>query len=76
MSTRSEFFREAFMAAAGIGVVIVASEAMGLWWFGVFSWIWFARLVLIAAGIALTLVLVILVRNARWRNVYFGVNGP
>lgn len=76
MSTRSEFFREAFIAAAGIGVVIVASEALGLWWFGAFSWIWFARLVLIAAGIALALVLLILLRNARRQKMYFSVNGP
>ena len=75
MSTFSEFVRETLLVACGIGFVIVTGEAVGLWAFGAFSWIWFARLVLAAALVTLTLLLFVLWRSLRSPRMRVGTFG-
>lgn len=52
MTSRSEFFRDALVAALGICIVIALLVVAGLWLSGAFSWLWFARVILAAALLA------------------------
>ncbi len=76
MSTRSEFFRDALLAAFGICVVIALALVGGLWLGGAFSWLWFARWILIIAlivGLIETLVLLRALRARRVETHNFGL---
>jgi hypothetical protein len=75
MSTRSEFLRETLMAGLGIAAAIVLLIGLGLWFAGVFMWLWYARVVLGAAVFAAMAALVVLVRTLPTRTVRSGVAG-
>lgn len=69
MSTRSEFFRDALVAALGICVGIAVFVVAGLWLSGAFSLLWFARVILVAALAVGLLEVLVLLRTLRERRV-------
>lgn len=78
MSTRSEFFRDALVVAFGICAVIALLVVAGLWLIGALTWVWFGRLILVAAlgaGLVGGLVLLRTLRGQRVRRNGYGLNG-
>jgi hypothetical protein len=78
MSTRSEFFRDVLVAAFGICVVIALLVVAGLWVIDALTWVWFGRLLLVAAlgmGLVGGLVLARTLRGQRVRRSGYGLIG-
>lgn len=78
MTTRSEFFRDALLAAFGICAAIALLIVAGLWLTGAFSWLWFARIILGAAltvGLLEGLVLLRAMRAQRVLRNGYGLYG-
>ena len=69
MSTRSEFFRDALLAALGVCALIALLVVGVLWFSGAFSWLWFARVILAAALLAALVEGIVVLRALGERRV-------
>lgn len=71
MVTRNTLLREMFLIAAGLGGLIVVLIAGVLSLGGAFTWVWFARALLVC-GLVICMVEVVLVEKAVRVNHVFG----
>lgn len=69
MSSRSELVREMLLLTLGSGIVIVLLIAGALWFTGAFSWLTFARWILIAGAIIIIVEVFIILRVLRVTSV-------